>query len=132
MGMIGYGRVYELFAQFDDLTDDELAQLHGPGPAYTPLSEALVNIRVFLSGLVSEGTLRLAQAGAILDALGSKYFGHRTLASFRDELRHAGLLEPVVEVLIQRYVRCRAKTIDAIELMEKLTAIPPAPTGSVV
>src|SRR5262249_48597706 len=57
LGMIGFGRVFEMFKEFEDFTDDELTQLHGPEPDFLPFSEALVNIRIFLDSLIAEGIL---------------------------------------------------------------------------
>lgn len=83
LGVRGYGRVYELFGQFEDFRDDEVALLHEREPSYRPLSEPLVHIRFWLRELVKMRLLRKKQEERLLDHLMSLWYGDRTLAGVR-------------------------------------------------
>jgi hypothetical protein len=83
MGVRGYGRVYEMFAQFEDFRDDEVALIHEAGPSYRPLSEPLVHIRFWLTELVSIGIVTKRQENRLLNQLMSLWYADRTLATVR-------------------------------------------------
>jgi hypothetical protein len=83
LGMRGYGRVYELFDQFEDFRDDEVALLHEPRPSYRALSEPLVHIRFWLRELVKKRVLVKRQERRLLEHLMSLWYGDRTLAQVR-------------------------------------------------
>ena len=83
MGVRGYGRVYEIFAQFEDFRDDEVALIHEAGPSYRPLSEPLVHIRFWLTNLVSIGLVTKRQESRLLNQLMSLWYADRTLATVR-------------------------------------------------
>jgi hypothetical protein len=98
-GMIGLGRVYQSFFEFNDFMDDEVALLHAPGPYYWPLSLPLVNVRFALQKLRERGLCPPRVADATIQRLKDQYFGHRTLEAvlgaaadakgpvFREQLR---------------------------------------------
>ena len=83
MGVRGFGRVYELFVQFEDFRDDEVALIHEAAPSYRPLSEPLVHIRFWLKELVNNGQLTKRQEKRLLDQLMSLWYADRTLATVR-------------------------------------------------
>jgi hypothetical protein len=119
MGMIGFGEVYRMFFQFEDFTDDELAQLHSPAPDYAPISEPLVNIRYFLKGLVSANKLTVTQAERIVEDLRALYFGYRTIGLLQELLcQHIGPTKAFD--LVSKLPECRVKTKDFIRLMRIL------------
>ncbi|MFC4055657.1 TfuA-like protein [Actinomadura syzygii] len=82
-GMKGFGTVYRRFVE-DMPPDDEVAVLHGPGPDYRPLSEALVDLRAFLDHLVDARILPPDPAREVEAALAGRWFGERTLRAFVD------------------------------------------------
>ena len=90
LGMRGFGRVYERYANDPTFRDDEVALLHEPGPPYRTFSEPLVHIRAGLEELVTERALTEEARDAVLASLVPMWFGDRTLAQV------ARLLEPVV------------------------------------
>lgn len=83
MGVHGFGRVYEMFDQFEDFRDDEVALIHEPGPSYRPLSEPLVHIRFWLKDLVELGLLTKRHEKQLLGQLMSRWYADRTLAAVR-------------------------------------------------
>jgi hypothetical protein len=83
MGVRGFGRVYELFDQFEDFRDDEVALIHEAKPSYRPLSEPLVHIRFWLKELVDTGLLTKRQEKRLLDQLMAWWYADRTLAAVR-------------------------------------------------
>ena len=83
MGVRGFGRVYELFDQFEDFRDDEVALIHEAGPSYRPLSEPLVHIRFWLKELVDTQLLTKRQQKRLLDQLMALWYGDRTLIKVR-------------------------------------------------
>lgn len=83
MGVRGYGRVYELFGQFEDFRDDEVALMHELQPSYRPLSEPLVHIRFWIRDLVTMRLLSTRQGERLVNRLMSIWYGDRTLAAVR-------------------------------------------------
>jgi hypothetical protein len=83
MGVRGFGRIYELFDQFEDFRDDEVALIHEAGPSYGPLSEPLVHIRFWLKELVDTGLLTKRQEKRLLNQLMALWYADRTLAAVR-------------------------------------------------
>lgn len=119
MGMKGFGEVYQMFLKFEEFDDDEVTQLHGPSPDYEPISEPLVNIRVFLDELVSEGELTLIQSRTIVGDLKKLYFGDRTITTFGRILSRV-LGETAAVKMISKFPQRRIKTQDFLHLMKKL------------
>ncbi len=78
-GMRGWGWVYQQFRRHQDFRDDELALLHLPVPPYTPITEALVNLRWALRqhGPALGITPRTAQR--VVGWLQELWFGERSL-----------------------------------------------------
>ena len=83
MGVNGFGRVYEMFDQFEDFRDDEVALIHEPAPSYRPLSEPLVHIRFWLKEMVANGLSTRRLERRVLEQLMSMWYGDRTLAAVR-------------------------------------------------
>lgn len=126
-GMQGFGEVYRLFAQWPGYTDDELCLLHFPEPPYFPVTEALVNIR---HGLAVQGPglgLSAAAAQAVLQRLGSVWFGDRSDALVRDALLHEGGLPAArADALLAWVAAHRIKTLDLCNLMDRRPWLRPA------
>jgi hypothetical protein len=122
-GMEGVGAVYEAFrdGRLDD--DDEVAVTHGPAElGYTPLSEAMVNIRRTLSdalthGIVTEPTReRLEQLAKML------HYKDRTFSNVIELAREHGLARAELDrfVLWLPSGRIDQKREDAIALLRTL------------
>jgi hypothetical protein len=114
------GTVYEMFFQHEDFTDDELAQLHGAAPHFEPVSEPLVNLRVFAAQLVASGLISAAASRRILDPLQQLYFGQRTLRLFERALAKELPPERTLESVMAGYPARRVKLTDFVSLMEQV------------
>jgi hypothetical protein len=119
-GIVGGGAVYEMFFQHEDFTDDELAQLHGAAPHFEPVSEPLVNLRVFAAQLVASGLISAAASRRILDPLQQLYFGQRTLRLFERALAKELPPERTLESVMAGYPARRVKLTDFVSLMEQV------------
>ncbi|MER6127498.1 TfuA-like protein [Streptomyces sp. NPDC001795] len=85
-GMTGYGQVFTHLLT-TEAPDDEVALLHGPAPAYRPITEALVDLRAFAEHLTQAGVLDQDQAAATISLLTSRWFGDRSQPAFIDAVR---------------------------------------------
>jgi hypothetical protein len=98
-GMIGVGRIFELFRDGQLEDDDEVALAHGPADSgYQPLSEAMVNLRDRLEAAVAAGLLEADGAGRLVARLKALPYPARSFAraaAFAHELAldHGGRLE---------------------------------------
>jgi hypothetical protein len=125
MGVRGFGRVHELFDQFEDFRDDEVALIHEAGPSYRPLSEPLVHIRFWLKELVDREVLTKRHEKRLLDQLMSLWYADRTLTAVRrmvtelipkksDEVRHS----------MNNFDRYRVKSHDLTDFLRSRPWIP--------
>lgn len=122
-GMIGVGRVFQLYRDGDIRGDDEVAVRHSPGARdYRADSVALVNLRHGSRLAVEEGVVSAATAEALVTTAASWVFDERTLprltsalaATLGDDER--GRLPALVEHL--RQPGCDLKALDAISAIE--------------
>lgn len=93
-GMVGIGRVFNLY-RFGVLTDDdEVAVAHGETEVnYIPVSEAMVNFRYTLKRMVREKLITTKDATIVAARMKAKYFPNRTREEFAELLDAIGLYE---------------------------------------
>lgn len=73
-GMVGVGRIFEAYRDGLYTDDDEVALLHRPAShGYTPVSEAMVNIRATVAKAIAEGVI-IAESGERLIQCAKKTF----------------------------------------------------------
>jgi hypothetical protein len=77
MGMVGVGRVVELYRSRTTWADDEVAMVFD-GESMRPLCEPMVNIRLALSDAVAAGAIRQDTADTLLAATERLYFPDRS------------------------------------------------------
>jgi hypothetical protein len=77
LGMIGVGRIFEMYRDGDIEGDDEVALVFDP-ETFEPLSEPLVNIRHFLSEAVHRGVLEAAIAESYLERVRDVFYPRRS------------------------------------------------------
>ena len=77
-GMRGFGWVHAQFAAHPDFADDEMALLHLPLPPYTPVTEALVNLRYALQRRGAALGIGAGRQRALVDLLRECWFGDRS------------------------------------------------------
>jgi hypothetical protein len=114
-GMIGVGRVFELYRDGVLEDDDEVALLHEPeGSGYRPVSEAMVNLRDRLDAAVAASVLDRAEADRLALALKALPFPQR---SVRRLVALAG--SPSLEAFLKT-AGPALKERDALALLERV------------
>src|SRR5699024_7565095 len=77
-GMIGVGRIYDMFSRGELEADDEVAMTFCP-ETLKPISEPMVNFRVALSAAETAGVISTAESAELAEAMHSLYFPDRTV-----------------------------------------------------
>jgi hypothetical protein len=78
-GMVGVGRIFEMYRDGILTDDDEVALQHGPAEmGYMPLTEPMVNVRATLDAAVDRGVLSSAIAVQLVDAAKTMFYKDRT------------------------------------------------------
>jgi len=113
LGMVGVGRVFEMYRDGRIEADDEVALLYDP-ITYRACSEPLVNIRCALDAAVLKNVVGRIKADEILSRLVELYFPYRTH-------RAVGLLCPELEEFM-RSLPSNQKRDDALLLLEMIAA----------
>jgi hypothetical protein len=90
-GMIGFGRVFEMFAADPAFRDDEVTLLHHAAPSYEPISEPLVHLRLMLNHMLEESIISDRQHTDVLTTLENIWFGYRTLENLSKLLVQYGV-----------------------------------------
>lgn len=85
-GMIGVGRIFEMYASGEVQGDDEVALVFDP-ETMEPLSEPLVNLRVLLDAAWMADVIDTAQRAGILSEMRSIYYPRRTVPAFLEVAR---------------------------------------------
>ena len=81
-GMIGIGKIFEDYYEGRLNDDDEVAVLHGPRESgYTPLNDALVNIRATIAQAISEKVITVHQGEAIVASAKKIHYPQRTIVN---------------------------------------------------
>lgn len=120
-GVIGVGRIYEMFAKGTLQDDDEVAITFDP-ETHRPLCEPMVNIRHAVERLVTPGTISREAGSAIIRAAKSMPYRDRTYPQI---LRSAGLGGRADAKVLQNMLAAHdLKREDAITLLEYLPSAP--------
>jgi ribosomal protein S12 methylthiotransferase accessory factor len=116
-GVVGVGRIYEMFAKGTLQDDDEVAITFDP-ESHRPLCEPMVNIRHAVERLVTPGTISREAGSAIVRAAKAMPYRERTYPLI---LRSAGLAQRPDAKLLQNMLAAHdLKREDAITLLEYL------------
>jgi hypothetical protein len=91
LGMIGVGKIYEMYLNGEIDGDDEVALIFNP-ETNDPLSEPLVNIRATLALAVERGLLEADTSSMILEKVREEFFPRRTMSLTIELARN--VLEP--------------------------------------
>lgn len=130
-GMVGLGRVYKAFFEFDDLMDDEVALLHAPAPYYWQLSVPLINVRLALQALQAASICCEGMAKTVIDHLKPRYFGERTPEAVMSAANAAGGFD-FAEALRDQLFREDAKRSDLASALEHILETVPPPHRHVI
>ena len=78
-GMLGVGRIFQMYSDGTLTDDDEVAVLHAPEDLhFIPLSEAMVNVRATVCRALEQGLLQPSDAEALIVATKSLPYQERT------------------------------------------------------
>lgn len=121
-GMVGVGRVFELFRDGLLEDDDEVAVAHGPAESgYQPLSEAMVNLRDRLEAAVAAGLLDPAGAAQVVARLKALPYPSRSFEAAATLARELGRGHDALEAFLDA-PHASLKQRDAEELLGRLAA----------
>jgi len=85
-GMIGVGRVFEMYRDGILTDDDEVAVVHAPEALdYRHLSMAMIDVRAMLEGARVAGALSDEEAGRLCLALKVRFYRDRTTSALLEE-----------------------------------------------
>ncbi len=124
-GMVGVGRVFELYRDGALEDDDEVAVAHAPASlGHRPLSEAMVNLRDGLERAAKVGVIREATCAALVAAQKARFFSERSWAAVYGDASALGVPEPEREAL-RHFVateKPNLKREDAVACLKHLAA----------
>lgn len=126
-GVVGVGRIYDMYRTGSIDRDDEVALLFNPD-TFTPLTEALINIRYAVERVVRSRTIDRATGDAIIAAAERLHYTERT---YTNVFRHSLLGEkqdlPELIALLRNF---NLKRDDAMLMLETLESVrlPVAPS----
>lgn len=119
-GMRGFGWVHAQFARHEDFADDEMCLLHLPAPTYTPVTEALVNLRYALQRRGAALGIDARRQRILVDWLRERWFGERSPELMLDLLvGPLGVPGPAAVALLDWMVAHRIKTLDLQRLLRE-------------
>jgi hypothetical protein len=122
-GMVGVGRVFELYRDGMLEDDDEVAVAHGPADTgYRCLSDALVDIRDRLDAAVAAGMLEPERGARWIAAVKSLPYPARSFRALATSVRQEGDGQAGTERLAEFLTRPHAtlKQRDAVALLDHL------------
>lgn len=122
-GMIGVGRVFELYASGEYEDDDEVAVVHAPSDeGYRGLSVAMVTIRQALADAVTDGALDARHRPALLEKMKRMHYPERSWGALAAIAPECGL-SPGEADSLRRWlqgVRPDQKAADAVAALQRL------------
>lgn len=127
-GMIGIGKIYELYKSGKVIDDDEVVLAHGPAEeGYFPLSLPLINLRFTFDQAKETKALPQELCDSFFHIIQSLYYPDRTFQQIEKEARKKGIEEKdirsVINHLQSHYVD--QKKEDALLLLEAIKSFSP-------
>jgi hypothetical protein len=121
-GMIGVGRIYEMYKNGVLESDDEVAVTFDP-ETLEPLSVPLVNIRLTLDAAQDAGVLTQEQAAGVLDVTRKIFYPDRNFRNIADECVKNGVIgeedrNKLVDYFVENEVDVKRE--DAILVLRKI------------
>ncbi len=122
-GMIGVGKIYELYASGELNDDDEVALSHGPGvDGYRKLSEPMVNVRATFAAARNAGVIGAGDEKVLLAAAKELHFTERLFGTILGRGLERGVGVEVIGrirgFVESEYVDLKAQ--DAVLLLETI------------
>ena len=121
-GMIGVGRIYEMYKNGVLESDDEVAVTFDP-ETLEPLSVPLVNIRLTLDAAQDAGVLTQEQAAGVLDVTRKIFYPDRNFRNIADECVKKGVIgeedrNKLVDYFVENEVDVKRE--DAVLVLRKI------------
>ncbi|MCA9664333.1 MAG: hypothetical protein KC503_02060 [Myxococcales bacterium] len=125
-GMIGVGRIFEMYRDGELCDDDEVTIIHGPADSgYRALSEAMVNVRHRLAEAVAASVLAASAAAQIIGAVKALPYRARSYGRLLALAADSPQLEGDTLERLRAFVETphdSLKTLDALALLERMAA----------
>jgi hypothetical protein len=121
-GMIGVGRIYEMYRDGIIESDDEVAVTFD-GETNEPLSIPLVNIRFTVKAALDAGILREEQATAFMDTARKTFYPDRNYRNIFSECEKNGIIESSLKKNLLDFFNTNqvdVKRQDAVLVLEKI------------
>lgn len=121
-GMIGVGRIYEWYKQGILESDDEVAVTFNPD-TLAPLSIPLVNVRVTLEAVYSEGLINSEEREKLIGVARRIFYPDRSYSSILGKGVEGGVISGELKSLLLDFIRERevdVKREDAVLVLEKI------------
>lgn len=116
-GMKGIGHVYNMFVENPELTDDEVALHHIPNPIYTPITEALVNIRFIFNFFSDRHGISSEEGNIVVDKLKKFWFGDRTISQIENVMLEVDISPDKIKCFLGLIENNRVKEIDLMNFL---------------
>lgn len=130
LGMVGVGRVFEMYRDGLLEDDDEVALLHGPAEyGYRPISEPMVNLRDRLDAAVRADLISGAVSRNLVRELKSVHYRDRTAARVAGRCRELLGADCHELLAFLDTPHATVKERDAVALVERMTAVAESPGG---
>jgi TfuA protein len=123
LGMIGVGKVYEMYSSGEIEDDDEVALTFNPETG-DPLSEPLVNIRATLALAVEKGIIEADTSAQILEKVRAEYYPRRSMTLMLELAKD--VLDPRILEDLTDFVRISnvdIKRKDALAVLQEIAKI---------
>jgi hypothetical protein len=123
LGMIGVGKVYEMYSNGEIDGDDEVAIIFNP-ETNEPLSEPLVNIRATMALAVEKGLLEADTANLVLERVRHEFFPRRTfslLLKHAEEILERSTFKEFTDFVEKSSVDLKKR--DAIAVLQEISKI---------
>jgi hypothetical protein len=126
-GMVGVGKIYQMYKSGELTDDDEVALVHGTAQdGYLPLSAPMVNIRMTLKRAVEEEVVDAATAEKLIGIAKALYYPERSFQLIFRRAASDGVPQETTDAL-EEFVEgsyVDVKKQDAVELLETIKALP--------
>lgn len=123
-GMIGHGRVFEMYRDGEIEADDEVAVVHGRDADLSSRNTPLVNVRWATEACLAAGVLTSADAADIVAASQALHYTERSWRMLRLQLdrtgRDPGPVDQVLDFLRAHPEHASIKRRDALDTLQRV------------
>lgn len=124
-GMIGVGKIFEMYRRGEIDSDDEVALIFNP-ITLEPLSEPLVNIRATFNKILEKNLIKREIIDNLLEIAKQLYYPDRTYETILEIAINKKILDEITAKRIYRIIeanKVNQKKLDAIDVVNKIKEI---------